>query len=68
FLSSTRSRSYGFSDTPGRAMMRQPNVPITLTQPLVATGAYGTTRTVTEVGFAGDDPSTFSLALAQAPA
>jgi hypothetical protein len=48
--------------------MGQPNVLIALTQPLVATGAYGTTRTVTRVGFAVDDPSTFSLALAQAPA
>jgi len=56
--------------TPGylRATMGQPNVLITLTQPVVATGAYGTTRTVTRVGFAVDDPSTFSLALAQAPA
>jgi len=34
----------------------------------VIAGWHVTTRTVTEVGFAGDDPSTFSLALAQAPA
>ena len=52
--------------TPGylRATMGQPNVLITLTQPLVATGAYGTTRTVTRIGFSVDDPNTFSLALA----
>jgi hypothetical protein len=51
-----------------RATMGQPNVLITLRQPLVAMGAYGTTRTVTRVGFSVDDPNTFSLALAQAPA
>ena len=56
--------------TPGylRATTGQPNVLLTLTAPLVATGAYGTTRTVTRVGFSVDDPNTFSLALAQAPA
>jgi len=56
--------------TPGylRATTGQPNVLLTLTAPLVATGAYGETRTVTRVGFSVDDPNTFSLALAQAPA
>ena len=56
--------------TPGylRATMGQPNVLITLTRPLIATGAYATARTVTRVGFTVDDPNTFSLALAQAPA
>jgi len=52
--------------TPGyvRATMGQPNVLVTLTGSVVAMGAYGTTRTVTRVGFAVDDPNTFSLALA----
>jgi len=51
--------------TPGylRATMGQPNVLIALTHPLVATGAHGTTRTVTRVGFCVDDPNSFSLAL-----
>jgi hypothetical protein len=51
-----------------RATMGQPNVLITLTRPLVATGAYGSTRTVTRLGFSVDDPNTFSLALARATA
>ncbi len=52
--------------TPGylRATMGQPNVLITLTHSIVATGAYGSTRTVTRLGFSVDDPNTFSLALA----
>lgn len=52
--------------TPGylRATMGQPNVLITLARPVVATGAYGITRTVTHVGLSLDDPNTFSLALA----
>jgi hypothetical protein len=56
--------------TPGylRATMGQPNVLITLKHSLVATGAYGTTRTVTRVGFCVDDPNAFSLALAPASA
>ena len=52
--------------TPGylRATMGQPNVLITLTRPFVATGAYGTTRTVTRIGLSLDDPKALSLALA----
>ena len=46
-----------------RATMGQPNVLITLTRPLVATGAYGFTRRVTRLGLSVDDPNTFSLAL-----
>jgi len=46
-----------------RATMGQPNVLITLTCPLVATGAYGLTRRVTRLGLSVDDPNTFSLAL-----
>jgi hypothetical protein len=46
-----------------RATMGQPNALITLTRPLVATGAYGVTRTVTRLGIFVDDPNTFSLAL-----
>jgi hypothetical protein len=46
------------------ATMGQTNVLATLTGPLVAVGAYGTTRTVTRVGSSVDDPNTFSLALA----
>jgi hypothetical protein len=51
-----------------RATMGQPNVLLTLTHPIVATGAYGTTRTVTRVGFSVDDPNAFSLALGPTPA
>ena len=56
--------------TPGyvRITMGQPNVLVTLTDPLIAMGAYGMTRTVTRVGFTVDDPNTFSLALAHAAA
>ena len=56
--------------TPGylRATMGQPNVLIALTMPVVATGAYGVTRTVTRIGLSVDDPNTFSLALSPTPA
>jgi hypothetical protein len=51
-----------------RLTLGPPHVLITLTRPLVATGAYGSTRTVTRLGFSVDDPNTFSLALGRTTA